>query len=393
MTQPPGPDEPAGPAQPADPAQPPLRPPFPGGDGQQPPPPAGPPQGYQPPPGYPAAVPYPPAYDPAAPYPVYEAAPTSGYGVPIFGQQAGYDPLISPDYPGWWRRTLAVLKPGWKPLAVLQSIGFVVSLIFSVPQAIYLVLLQQDLERATRIDPDTGTTAQTDLTPILAVFGIMLLGAFITVLVSAAVTIGSNHVVVSVATGNPARIGPALALAVRRMFPLIGWQILAGLIMVVGLCACILPFFYLFAVFLILPAVVTFERGSAIGRCFALFHRDLGGSISRVATIAGITIGAGVVGGIFSAVIESIAGAPTFTTSDARFSDLGATYIVAIVVGSVVAELIVRTASVFTAPLTTTAYADMRSRVEPLSTATLAAEIGLAPAATTEWTAPPPATA
>jgi hypothetical protein len=39
-----------------------------------------------------------------------------------------------------------------------------------------------------------------------------------------------------------------------------------------------------------------------------------------------------------------------------------------------------RTGAVLTAPLTLTAYADLRARVEPLTTATLANEAGLAPA-------------
>ena len=200
-------------------------------------------------------------------------------------------------------------------------------------------------------------------------------------MVSFVVAIACNHVAVSVAAGLRPRIGAALGLAVRRMFPLLGWQLLAGLILLAGVCACIVPAFYLAAVFTVLPVVVTFERGaSAISRCFRLFHHDLAASISRVATIAGIGIGVGVVAYIVSTIIQMVPGTPTFDPGSSNpFGGVGTGYLIAVVAGTVVADLMTRAGAVLTAPLTLAAYADMRARVEPLTTATLANEAGLTP--------------
>ncbi|GAA2605544.1 hypothetical protein GCM10010399_40700 [Dactylosporangium fulvum] len=399
MTQPPppGPEQPAqppfsgqgaaGPPAPFDPTAPaapaPYDPAQPGGapaqaywaaQGQ----PAAP-QGFGPPSGY----------DPSTGYPVYyQAAPTGGYGVPVFGQQAGYDPLISPDYGGWWKRAMAVLKPGWKLFAGLQAIGVVMSLLFVIPQALYLVYLQDRLPRTN--SDGVITTTEVDLTPFLAVLGITVVGIFLTYLVQFAITIASNHVGVSIAAGLKPSLGMSLSMAAKRVFPLLGWQFLAGLIILAGVCACVLPAIYLTAVFMVLPAVVTFERTNVISRCFQLFHRDLGASISRIATIAGISIGVAIIGSIIAQVVQLGFGGAQALTSD--FETSGPMFTTAVVVGvvvsSVISSVLAAAGSVLTAPLTLTAYADLRARVETLSTATLAAEIGIAAPATPEWGTP-----
>ncbi|WP_238015945.1 hypothetical protein KZZ52_08565 [Dactylosporangium sp. AC04546] len=333
----------------------------------------------------------PPGPDEPQPYPVYyQAAPTGGYAVPIFGQQAGYDPLISPNYGGWWQRTIAILKTAWKPLATLQAIGVVANLIVSVPPSLYLVYLQSQLPQN---DPNAPVqVTEVDLGPLLAVFGVTFLGIFLALLVQFAVVIASNHVGVAVASGMQPQIGRSLALAAKRVFPLIGWQLLAGLITLVGFCACILPGFYLIAVFLVLPVIVTFERTNVISRCFQLFHGDLGSSIARVATVWGISIGVAVIAGIIGQVIQvAFSGTESLTGNfETTGPVLTAALTIGIIVSSVFSAILTAAGSVLTAPLTLTAYADMRSRVEPgLSTARLASEIELAPAASPEWGAPP----
>ncbi|MET7396237.1 hypothetical protein ABZS66_22410 [Dactylosporangium sp. NPDC005572] len=329
----------------------------------------------------------PPGPDEPQPYPVYyQAAPTGGYAVPIFGQQAGYDPLISPNYGGWWQRTMAILKTAWKPLATLQAIGIVANVVLTVPPALYLVYLQSQLPT------DPNTTQQIDLGPFLGVLGLTFLGVFLVLLVQFAVVIASNHIGVAVASGVQPQVGRSLALAAKRVFPLIGWQLLAGLITVVGFCACILPGFYLIAVFLVLPVVVTFERTNVISRCFQLFHGDLGSSIARVATVWGISIGVAVIASIIGQVIQVAFGGAESLTGNFETTGpvLTAALTVGIVVSSIFTAVLTAAGSVLTAPLTLTAYADMRARIEPgLSTARLASEIELAPAGSPEWGAPP----
>jgi hypothetical protein len=405
MTQPPGPDESTGPAQPSEPV-PPVDPgqqraTAPPGESTQPAallpaaPPGGeagpvPQAGYpqypaQPAPQYPVggydqSQPYPVQYDPSQPYVIYQAMPTGGVFHGVLGDD---DPLVSPDYSGWWRRSLAIVRQAWQPLAGLQFIGFLVALAIGVPQALLLLNLNNDLGTATTtVDPDTGAPVMPDLGKLFGVLGLTLAGSFLAIMVAFVVTIACNHVAVSVGAGLQPRIGAALALAVRRLFPLIGWQILAGLIIVVGLCACVLPVIYLSAVFMLLPAVVTFERGgSAISRCFKLFHQDLGASIGRIATIAGISIGVGVVAYIINVIIQLIPGQPTFDPdSSSPFGGVNSSFVVVVVIGTVVSQLLASGAAVLTAPLMLTAYADLRARVEPTTTATLANEAGLAPA-------------
>src|SRR5262249_6849571 len=116
-------------------------------------------------------------------------------------------------------------------------------------------------------------------------------------------------------------------------------------------------------------------------------------SISRIATIFGLSIGVGIVAALIGQVIDLViggaqsldggfaAGSPAFTT----------TLIVSLVVSTVVGGLLEAAGAVFTAPLTLTAYADMRARMETLSTATLASELGIAAEATPEWGVSPAA--
>jgi hypothetical protein len=328
-------------------------------------------------------------YDPAQSYIVYQAAPTDGFSVPVLGQQTGYDPLISPDYGGWWRRGTTLLKAAWVQLAVLQAVGFVASMLVVVPEGLYAMQLTDDLQRSQSADP-----AAFDPSALLAMFGLIFLALFLVYLVKFAVTIASNHVGVAVAAGLRPQLGGALALGARRLFPLLGWQLLAGLIVLAGVCACFLPAIYLSAVFMLLPAVVTFERGgSAISRCFRLFHHDLGAAAGRIATIFGIAVGVAVLGSLIGEVLDLIIAGTNGSGVFGQPSDPGAgpvftgALVAGLIASSVVSGLIDAAGAVLTSVLTLTAYADLRARIEPLSTATLAAEVGLTPATAADWTA------
>ncbi|MER7282336.1 hypothetical protein ABT369_48685 [Dactylosporangium sp. NPDC000244] len=383
MTQPPttpGPDEPAG--------LPSLRPSAPGGPEDDPAPPlfAPPPE----PPVPPAAPVEPAGYDPSQSYVVYQAAPSFGYGVPTVGGQAGYDPMISPDYGGWWQRSLTIFKGAWKQLAILQAIGFVLTLAVVIPEAVWSVKASADL-----LDAADSGDGQPSLTPLLAPFALLFLGAVVAGMVGSLITVAANQLAVTVAAGQPPRLGPAFAVAARRFLPLWGWQILSALMIGVGLCLCVLPGIYLYAIFLILPAVVTFERGgSAISRCFQLVHRDFGSAVARIASIIGLSVLVGIVSYFVGRIIELAMGAAV--TPDSRTGTgvvLTSSLMAALVVSRLVTTLLESGVKMLTDVLTVTAYADMRARNEPLSTAALAAEVGVQPASSsmgeTEWTVPP----
>ncbi|WP_433216823.1 hypothetical protein ACQP00_08520 [Dactylosporangium sp. CS-047395] len=356
--------------------------------------PAQPPGGQPPVPQYPQGS----AYDPSQAYVVYQAAPgyqqgipSGGYGIPAAGQQAGFDPMISPDYGGWWQRSIAIFKGAWKQLAILQFIGFLLTLLVVIPEGIWF------LSAFTDVIGSAGTENEPSLTPLLAPFLLLFVGAVVAGMVGSLITVAGNQIAVTVASGQRPRLGPAFSVAMRRFLPLWGWQFLSALITLVGLCLCILPGIYLYAVFIILPAVVTFERGgAAISRCFQLVHKDFGSAIARIATIVGLGVLVGVVTYFIGQIIEvAISGVqqasfdPSSETSDQVV--LSSAVIASIVVSRLVTSLLEAAMKLFTDVLTVTAYADMRARNEPLSTAQLAAEIGVEPAQGSEWMAPPTA--
>lgn len=293
--------------------------------------------------------------------------PPDGYSVPTpAGVPQNFDPLISPDYAGWWGRATALVKRGWRTLALVQGVGAVLSFVVQAPVGVYAAFVTRDLSEELTKSGDSGEVP--DLTGLFKVAGISLSVNVLQSLISAAVTIAAIYVCVSVAVSRPPAVGPALGIAARRAFPVIGWSVIGGLLVVVGVFACLLPAFYVYAVIVILPAVVIFERTNAVGRCFRLFHADLGAAAARAATIVGLAIGAASVAGVLSMIVN--AAASSLIDGDA-----------AIVVGSVISTglgvLAAAAVAILAAPLILTAYADLRARYEPLTTEVLATELAI----------------
>ena len=304
-------------------------------------------------------------YQPYQQYP--PPPPIEGYTVAPQVQMPMVDPLISADFGGWWNKGISIVKRGWKPLVALQAVGLVFALLLEAPVAAYAALVSRDLNQDLA---NTTSTTTPDLGPLLGVLGVGLGAVLLSVLVAAVVTLATVHIGVSVAVGAQPRIGDAISLAVRRIFPLIGWQLLAIPIYLAGVCLCFFPVFYVASVFLVLPVVVAVERTNAISRSFSLFHRDIGASVSRAATILGITIASGVVGGLIGSGIEAVV----------RSSAPGnAGFIAGAVASSVMSGVIGAAVAVFVAPLTLAAYADLRARREPTHGLMIAQELGITP--------------
>ena len=333
----------------------------------QTPPPYPSPSGYPIPPGYslPPGYPAPPSYPTVPGYPI-------GGGYPS-------DPLVSADYSGWFRRGVTIVKRGWKQLAALQAAGVVPALLVGVPISVATAVHQDDL--VNRIGgTNTPTELQiSDFTDLIAVYALGFAGGVVSFIVTAIITLAAVHVAASAAAGLEPKVGDALRLAGRRVLPLIGWELLFVPIALVAVCACVLPVLYVAAVAAVLAAVVAVERTNAVARCFGLFNNNLGISVGRIATIFGITIAAGIVStaiaGIFIASLYSsgsiVAGAVTST-----------------VVGAVLSAAV----GVLVAPLTLTAYADMRARKDGITGATILYELGIAspaPLATGPGATPP----
>jgi hypothetical protein len=308
----------------------------------------------QPEPTYPAA----PYEQPAALYgpPVSYGQPPGQYAPPVW-QPPSDDPLVSADYGGWWRRSIAIMRVAWPQLLVLELVGAVIGTALQTPLAV--VSSRLPLQLGESLESDDVTFGFGDL---LAGLGATAAVLTIGVAVAAVVSLATLRVSFAAAIGAPVRVGQGLSTAGRRLLPLLGWYLLALPMVLAGVCACVLPGLYFAAVLGVLPAVVVFERGVGVGRCFKLFHGRFGASLARMATIL---VMYPIVGGILSVVGSLIeAGFDVTDPDDPRL-------IVSSVLSTAVTTFGFGALAILTTPLLLTAYADMRARVEPFTTATL----------------------
>jgi hypothetical protein len=273
------------------------------------------------------------------------------------------DPLVSPDYAGWWQRNVALLKAYWRPLLTLQLIAAVVSLVVRIPTGIWAAVSARQITATPQPDPSQALRALSSTLPALSVSAI---GGILAALVSVLVTLACIRLLVVAVTSGQVSVGDSMRAVVNRLFPMIGWSLLAGLIVLAGVCACVIPGLYFGAVFATLPAVVLFERGGVIARCFKLFHSDFGASLARVATTAGIAIAGALVSAVIGGIIAAISGTATGGVGGA---------VVATIITTVIGVAIAAVVGVIAAPLTLTTYADERARTELLHTGILAHEL------------------
>lgn len=276
------------------------------------------------------------------------------------------DPLISDDYNGWWRRSFGVIRSGWRQLALLQ-------LLILVPVLAVLIPTQVSYERRQRAaQAALETTTPGEMPDFWALLApsVMLFGAALVAgLVYGVGMLAAVRLVAVIATGGRPRIGDALLVTLRRIPAAIGWYIVAAAIAVAAVLACLLPVIYVSAVFMILPAVVVFERGNAISRCFRLFHADLGSSVGRVATVAGLNIAASLILGALTLVVSLVVLGSGGFDATADVSSGGTTTVG--VLTALLNGLYYFVSGIVMPPLLVAAYADMRARHEPFASASL----------------------
>lgn len=265
------------------------------------------------------------------------------------------DPLVSPDYAGWWQRSFGLMKAGWRPLLTLQLLALAAGLPVLAAGAAWRAVY--DFEHSADAPVGAGFAVAS-----LAGVG----GALFAYWMYALAFLASIQVVVRLAAGDPVDLRTALRGARSRILPYVGWQVVAGLVGLAAFCACILPVVYVAAALAVLPAVVTFERGGAIGRCFRLFNADLGVSIARIATV-----------GVLWFAISLVSWLAGIGQGMVALSD-GATaglVVTAAVVAAVVQGLVQVALGVLTSPMLLTTYADMRAAREDVTTGDLILEL------------------
>jgi hypothetical protein len=297
------------------------------------------------------------------PPPSGHEAPPPGPVPPAHPRDESSDPLVSLDYAGWRRRTVAILKAYWRPLLTLQLLGAAAALVLRVPTALAQALGARGLTTTAPRDNADGLRAIGKALPWVTLGAT---GWILATLVSALVLLASQRLIVRAVTGGRPEVADALRGALRRLFPLIGWGVLAWMIVLLGLCACFIPALYFLAVFTVLPAVVLFERGDALARCFRLFHTDLAASVLRVGTVVAIGVAAGLLSNIVGSTVRGVARAVSAGTGGL----VTATIIVTVVDVAIDVGL-----GVLLGPLILTTYADLRARREPVRAHDLARDL------------------
>ncbi|MDG4791488.1 hypothetical protein O7626_37300 [Micromonospora sp. WMMD1102] len=205
---------------------------------------------------------------------------------------------------------------------------------------------------------------------LLLLVGIVLAVGLVAGLVQCLGWAAGTWVITRQATGQEVALGAALRYGLRRAPGLFGWSLLAGLLVLAGLCACFLPGVYLaFATSLVGP-IYLFERRNPIGRTFQLAHARFGMVLGRVAAVAAVVLG----GGLVLAVLESIVTlGPAAATPGEMFAPPAVSAV------SVVSTLV---SSVLGAPLQLAllvgilvTYTEQRGHEAPVNSARLAAEL------------------
>ena len=213
------------------------------------------PQGYNPgPQGYPAPAGYPNAPG----QPGYPSPP----GYPA-GPGSSPDPLVPFDFGDWLNKVLQGVRRSWKPLAVIYLLAMVpYLLIFVLISTIFL---------DGGVTPDLGVFAGTNFVSLVLLIGFVALAE-----------VASFYVVVRDAAGLPYRPADVWAFTVRRAAPMVGWLLLAVLLIGIGLLLLVVPGIYLGVVLApTLAGVVACERGP-ISRCFTLVHNHFGAVLGRM---------------------------------------------------------------------------------------------------------------
>ena len=222
---------------------------------------------------YPGAVPATPQY-PAGQYPPQYPGGQYPPGAYAGGQRRPVrrlrgDPLVATSFSDWWAKVIGVLQRSWKPLLLIQLATF-------VPGIIIAALV-------TGLAAVAVGTESTAFSIVAALVG--LIGALVLIVVMFIAQGVSVFVVAKEATGEQVDFSSAVRLAAQRALPLLGWSLLAGILVVLGLIL-ILPGLYLMIVFgASLTGVVIFER-AGIGRTFSLVNPAFGQTLGRLLSFA-----------------------------------------------------------------------------------------------------------
>jgi hypothetical protein len=283
----------------------------------------GAPGSYQPD-SYPPQQDYPPhqSYPPGGGFQNYPAG-YSGYPEAGGGMVPPNDPLVPANFAGWFQRIVEVIRRSFQQLAILQLITALVS---AVVGAVLTGASPDTSAYSAQIESDAAAGATPDLGALGGAVGtvlvLSLVGGLISLVANAFVQSGSIYVAIRDAAGQSTTASEGLRFSVGRALPLIGWGLLAGVVVGfflslgvflsitvnVALFVLAIPGLYLgIVIFSSLYGVVVVERGG-LGRCFALIKGRFWATTGRM--VVAILLG-GMYAGVAQAVSSVVGGGPT----------------------------------------------------------------------------------
>jgi hypothetical protein len=167
-----------------------------------------------------------------------------------------------------------------------------------------------------------------------------------------------------IGTTTRAQWGDGLRFAMSRIWPMLGWGLVTGLLTAVGFVLCIAPGIWLGVVFFSgVTGVIAFERGHAFERSFALIKGQWWSMFGRAAMMSVLWWGVSFVIGLLTIAI--------FGTSigDRSTAAIIASQIITTVIGLPLAMLLSIAAVI--------AYAELRSKERFTTAGQLASEAAL----------------
>lgn len=285
------------------------------------------------------------------------------------------DPLVNPPQAGingWFNRIGGMFKRSWKSMAVIFAITYLVpSVVLAVIVAGATFFLAARI--LASLPNQDAVAAKSDL-DILGIGVPLMILAVLVALVVIIVTqmagyAAATYAVTREACGQRVGLGEALGYGFRRSLGLVGWQFLVGLLIVVGLIACILPGLYVYAATALFGPIYLFERRSPIGRSFSIFNNNLGRVLGRLALILCATI----VAGVMTSIIDNIGAMATGNLGNTTL-ELSAT-IASTVVSSVLGLVIQLPLTMITFAGILLTYTEQRGYEDTVNAGTLAAEL------------------
>jgi hypothetical protein len=260
---------------------------------------------------------------------------------------------VSTDLSSWFSKVFAGMRRSWKSLLVYQLIALVPSMLIGIA-------LRDFNNQFASKSPNGPFTLGRGLLVLT------LVSSLTSIVIYAVFTAASAHVLaldaVAERQGSASRVRwqDGLRFGLSRVLPMLGWSIATGLLVIVGYVFCLLPGIYFAVVFYgTLTGVVAFERpSSVVNRCFELMKGNWWEIFARFLLV-------GVARAIVSFGVGLLSGGFSLAARRSRASSFGS--IIASKVTNVPFTMFVSVAAVVT-------YAELRRKLEPISSAQLAAE-------------------